>query len=55
MKLLPELSAILPGVAPSAPLEPEMEKRRLHAAIAGLLTRLALHTPLMITMKTSTG
>src|SRR6266487_1791195 len=39
-KLLPELSSLLPGVAPTPPLEPKQEKWRLFTALAHVLTAL---------------
>jgi DNA-binding CsgD family transcriptional regulator/tetratricopeptide (TPR) repeat protein len=51
IKLLPELSTLVPGLTPSAPLDPEMEKRRLNTAISHMLTQLALHRPVMLTIE----
>ncbi|HEX9989319.1 MAG TPA: tetratricopeptide repeat protein [Chloroflexia bacterium] len=51
IKLLPELATLVPGLTPSAPLDPEMEKRRLNTAISHVLTQLALHRPVMLTIE----
>ena len=51
IKLLPELATLVPGLTPSIPLDPEREKRRLHMAIAQVLTRLALSRPVMLTIE----
>ncbi len=41
VKLLPELATRLPDLAPSPPLEPEQEKRRLFEALTQFFMRLA--------------
>lgn len=48
LKLLPELASIVPGLAPTPSLEPEMEKRRLYMALTQVFNRLAASQPLML-------
>jgi predicted ATPase len=50
-KLLPELVTRVPDLAPSPPVEPELEKRRLFHALAGFLIRLASLQPLAVTIE----
>jgi DNA-binding CsgD family transcriptional regulator/tetratricopeptide (TPR) repeat protein len=51
VKLLPELAALLREVAPSPPLDPEQEKRRLFEALAHLLLRLATVQPALVVLE----
>lgn len=48
VKLLPELSPLLPDVAPSPHLEPEQEKRRLFEALCAMMLRCAESGPLLL-------
>jgi DNA-binding CsgD family transcriptional regulator len=48
VKLLPELGAMLPGLAPSPALEPEQEKRHLFHALAHFLVGLAGARPVLM-------
>jgi predicted ATPase len=45
VKLLPEFATLVPGLFPSAPLEPEQEKRRLFHTLARLLSEWATVRP----------
>ncbi len=51
VKLLSELSSILPDIQPLPSLDPEAEKRRLFHSFAQLLTRLATPTPLLVAIE----
>jgi DNA-binding CsgD family transcriptional regulator/Tfp pilus assembly protein PilF len=51
VKLLPELTAILPGLAPAPPLDPEQEKRRIFLALAQFFARLAAKQPLLVVIE----
>ena len=46
VKLVPELTLAIPGLAPTPQLDPEAEKRRTFESLAGLLTRVAAPPPL---------
>jgi predicted ATPase/DNA-binding NarL/FixJ family response regulator len=48
VKLLPELAAFLPGLAPSPALDLEPEKRRLFQALAHFFLRLSATHPLLV-------
>jgi predicted ATPase len=48
VKLLPELAGRLPDSEPAAPLAPEVEKRRLFEALAGLFLHQAESGPLVL-------
>ncbi len=51
LKLLPELAALLPDAAPSPPLAPAAEKRRLFEAVYRFLAGLAAERPLLFGME----
>ncbi len=51
VKLLPELQVRLPGLAPTTPLDPEQEKRRLFDSICAFLNALALAAPLLVVIE----
>ncbi len=51
VKLLPELQARIPGLLPSASLEPEQEKRRLFDAICGFFNELSLVCRLLVVVE----
>src|SRR5262249_30822550 len=51
LKLLPELAARLPEVAPMPALEPDQEKRRLFEAVAQVFARLAARRPLLLVLE----
>jgi DNA-binding CsgD family transcriptional regulator/tetratricopeptide (TPR) repeat protein len=51
VKLLPELATLLPGLAPSPPLRPEAEKRRLYHMLAHFLAGLAPGQPLLLSIE----
>ncbi len=48
IKLLPELTTLLPNSIPTPVLEPEQEKRRLFQALTQFFTRLAVTHPVLI-------
>lgn len=47
VKLLPELAASMPGLAPSPPLDPQAEQRRRTQALVQLCANLAARQPLL--------
>ncbi|MFN8539868.1 MAG: AAA family ATPase [Thermomicrobiales bacterium] len=51
VKLLPELAQRLPGLLPSAALEPEQEKHRLFETLSQFFARLASKGPLLIVVE----
>jgi predicted ATPase len=51
VKLLPELSLILPSVQPVSPLDPAAEKHRLFETLARSITSLAAIHPLLIVLE----
>jgi len=51
VKLLPELTLILPGVRPTPALDPESEKRRLFEALARFTAHLAGANPLLLILE----
>ncbi len=51
VKLLPELSLLVPSLQPTPPLDPEAEKHRLFESLARLVASLATAHPLMIVLE----
>jgi tetratricopeptide (TPR) repeat protein len=47
VKLVPELGSLLPGLAPSPPLDPEQEKRRHFHSLAQFFGQLAARQPVL--------
>lgn len=47
VKLVPELGSLLPGLAPSPPLDPEQEKRRHFHSLAQFFGQLATKQPVL--------
>ncbi len=51
VKLLPELSKLLPVFVPSPPLAPELEKRRLFETLRQFVLRLSTEQPLLVVIE----
>ncbi len=51
VKLLPELALSLPELAPTPPLEPEQEKRRLIETLAQCFVRISATQPLLVVIE----
>jgi DNA-binding CsgD family transcriptional regulator len=51
VKLLPELSSLLPGIQPPLTLDPESDKRRLFEGLARFAARLSETNPLLIALE----
>ncbi len=51
VKLLPELSLLIPGLEPNPPLDAESEKRRLFEVLARFVAQLAESQPLLVVLE----
>ncbi len=51
IKLMPELSLTLPELTPSAPLDPESEKRRLFEALTRFFIQLSSASPVLLVLE----
>lgn len=50
-RLLPDLAARVPGLAPPAPADPDTERHRLHTAVTALLANAAARQPVLLVLE----